>query len=427
MIRITPYYERQNEEEKKKILELYLNMVADVVPFLPEDVLYEVRDTTKKERPTRKRTAEYKALLNGINGEGLTRKEQDALLARKLIEEYSPQLHKYLYEGIENDSPHVNPSRLNELLTVKMPEGKLPDHLQFEFNAVSEAEEPDKEIRKDKNVRRKKSLVKYVFRYEDFSKLEAVYDFITMYNVQVCPYCNRQYITTARTQKGSKSDTPESPEEREKRTRPQLDHFKNKNAFPWLALSINNLVPSCGVCNLLKHDKDEGILYPFSEGMGSVFVFKTVDNDGQITSVLTGARRAFGDFDVKLLPTVENINDELRERAEQSIRTFLLEEVYQIHKKYITSMYFQRYVNTDEFLMDRVEQFPELFRPIGDTGGKPLEKEKKEAAFQELKRAIFLMDYTPEAWGDRPLAKLTHDIEKEIEALIQHSRRTPAQ
>ena len=90
-------------------------------------------------------------------------------------------------------------------------------------------------------------------------------------------------------------------------------------------------------------------------------------------------------------------------------------------------MYFQRYVNTDEFLMDRVEQFPELFRPIGDTGGKPLEKEKKEAAFQELKRAIFLMDYTPEAWGDRPLAKLTHDIEKEIEELIQQSRRTPAQ
>lgn len=56
--------------------------------------------------------------------------------------------------------------------------------------------------------------------------------------VTTCPYCNRSYIFTS-----SKSGT-----------RPQYDHYFPKSKYPYLALSMYNLIPCCSICNGLKHD-----------------------------------------------------------------------------------------------------------------------------------------------------------------------------
>lgn len=60
MIAITPYYDRN---DGKDILKRYLRMVANVVPFLPEDVLFDdeegVRQQTRKRKkspPKRRRS-----------------------------------------------------------------------------------------------------------------------------------------------------------------------------------------------------------------------------------------------------------------------------------------------------------------------------------------------------------------------------------
>lgn len=55
--------------------------------------------------------------------------------------------------------------------------------------------------------------------------------------VLVCPYCNRNYINV-----------------RDNRMGGQLDHFYNKSIYPFLAVSLYNLVPSCSVCNLIKKE-----------------------------------------------------------------------------------------------------------------------------------------------------------------------------
>ena len=243
MIKIAPYYERP-EQEREDILELYLEMVADVVPFLRCDVLYDFPVTT--DGKPRKRTKAYKKTLdeNKVNLDA-SYKEQDALLARELIRNYSGNLHDFLYEDIKEGSCHVNIQNLRHLLTFKMPHGILTEPF-LHFN--NKKQKPD-------------DLLNYVFRYEIFSKHSKIYSFLQALGVDVCPYCNRQYITTV----GSG----------ERRTRPQLDHFKNKNQYPFLSLSINNLVPSCGVCNLMKHDNDAQILYPYEDEMGDSFIFST--------------------------------------------------------------------------------------------------------------------------------------------------------
>ena len=386
MIKIVPYYER-SEQERNVILLLYLNMVAEVVPFLRSDVL--VNLPVENDGKYRRRTKEYINFLknSGVNMD-VTPKEQDAHLARKIIKDYSNKLHEFLYEGIEEGSCHVNSQNLHQLLTLKMPHGLLPnDFSRF----IKPKQKPD-------------LLLKYVFRYEAFSKQQNIFRFLQALGVGVCPYCNRQYITTVATGKH--------------RTRPQLDHFKNKKKYPFLALSINNLVPSCGVCNLMKHENDKKILYPYEDGMADLFSFSTEFSEGIITSLLTGAPCAPEDFRVVLKKGKYSDTNEVSEYAENSISEFALEALYQTHKKYITDLYFQRYIHTDKIMEDIISQFPILFSQRNNPESNEkihLSPEEIKAAKEMLKCRLAPVDYRQEMWGNQPLSKLTHDILKEID------------
>ena len=80
MIKIAPYYER-SEQKRKEILEMYLEMVADVVPFLRNDVLYDFPVTTD-EKPRKRTKAYIKTLEDNKVNMDVSYKEQDALFAR---------------------------------------------------------------------------------------------------------------------------------------------------------------------------------------------------------------------------------------------------------------------------------------------------------------------------------------------------------
>lgn len=89
---------------------------------------------------------------------------------------------------------------------------------------------------------------------EKFSKkFEIVYNFIRdnfgailqrENDIYICPYCERNYINVI--EKGNNSFV-----------KPDLDHYYPKSLYPFLACSIENLIPSCQVCNSrLKGGKD---------------------------------------------------------------------------------------------------------------------------------------------------------------------------
>ena len=69
---------------------------------------------------------------------------------------------------------------------------------------------------------------------EHFDKLQ----FIKSLNLKVCPYCGRQQINIAELDGHNVS-------------KPPIDHFLPKFAYPFLAISFRNLVPCCSVCNEL--------------------------------------------------------------------------------------------------------------------------------------------------------------------------------
>lgn len=100
-------------------------------------------------------------------------------------------------------------------------------------------------------------LLKKLFRYDYFRKKKPVIGFFAKFfndilHISICPYCNINWITSISVQERSgtknKSDDP--------LLTAQLDHYFPKSLYPYLSLTLFNLVPSCSVCNQRKTSID---------------------------------------------------------------------------------------------------------------------------------------------------------------------------
>lgn len=69
---------------------------------------------------------------------------------------------------------------------------------------------------------------------------------ISNLNISVCPYCNRNYIINF---------------DENGKTTAELDHFFSKSKYPYLAICVYNLIPSCHTCNQRKSDSSKEIYY----------------------------------------------------------------------------------------------------------------------------------------------------------------------
>ena len=383
MIKIKKYSELP---ESNKVFNLYLFIVSMSMPFYPEDIFPDgffypdgITKTDLKQFPRseRKRTDKYRHLiLDKINQFSVfpsTRKDEDALLAEILIKEYSNDLHSFLYNG--KTGGHVNTEALHLLLTTPM------DELSIAKNA--ELYKVFKNIDSSKNS---KLILEHVFRYDTFSSREEIHRFISLLGVDVCPYCNRQYTTTAlRTAKASP-------------IRAEFDHYRNKSNYPFFALSILNLVPCCSVCNRTKKDKIQDFLYPYVEGIDQDYVFRTSPKNGII--YLTGTRIMKEDFVLSFKEKNSVMDTSKRKRVLNSIKNLQLDTLYNAHREYVSDIIFQRYIFTEPMIQELMQQFPDLFH-----------------SREEVRNMLVLLDMNEKNWGKRPLSKLTHDISEELDEL----------
>lgn len=132
--------------------------------------------------------------------------------------------------------------------------------------------------------------------------------------IDVCPYCNRQYIYTY-------------AKDAQKKNTAEIDHFRPKSKYPYLSCSLYNLIPSCHTCNSIKHDKDENIIYPYTESFGNVGKFQIKRDDAH---------------DIKFPIIVQNLQpkveikelegDSLQPKVQKSKKILHLEEIYSKHQ-----------------------------------------------------------------------------------------------
>lgn len=98
-----------------------------------------------------------------------------------------------------------------------------------------------------------------------------------MLNIKSCPYCNAHYTLTIQTEKKVKAKF-------------QLDHFYYKKKFPYLSLSLYNLIPCCANCNLSKGARTFDLLthyHPYYSSLHTKSKFMA-DPAQLLTAILSG-------------------------------------------------------------------------------------------------------------------------------------------
>lgn len=178
-----------------------------------------------------------------------------------------------------------------------------------------------------------------IFNWKSFSSNKKVrkklYEFCESLKIGVCPYCNRNFISTL----------PESYSNSS--IRPSLDHFYPKDKLPTMALCLWNLVPTCEYCNskfkLASNPLEEDILNPYLEGFDEIIKFELKYKKDDILVFLNNIFKTYrynpneNDFIIRFL--FKNLNkNNIDERnvykhSKGSIKNFRLKEIYNKHKK----------------------------------------------------------------------------------------------
>ena len=215
------------------------------------------------------------------------------------------------------------------------------------------------------------------FSYENFRSREKynLYHLAIKLQVNVCPYCNRQYtFTVINAKKGI--------------TRPEFDHFFSQEKFPLFSLSFYNLVPSCHTCNAtLKHTKAFsliGNIHPYLNGFSSDCIFKYKPLDSKASAGLNE------NYELKLKLNNKSI---LLNNINGNTTVFKLKEIYENHPDIIKEIVRKEHISGGNYLFRLKKMFHPYLNDIN-----------------ELYKIAFGNFYNEEDYEKRPLAKFSKDI-----------------
>jgi len=205
-----------------------------------------------------------------------------------------------------------------------------------------------------------------------YSRLKKA-EFIKKIGVSSCLYCNRNYIFNF--SKNNKQNATA-----------QLDHFFDKSTYPYLAVCLYNLIPSCSTCNQRKSSKRVNILHPYYDSFDKKATFRLDINNSTFYYSVDG-------FDIKI-----EANRADDKKTEQSIEIFNLQPLYNNHKDIILELIQKQAIYCESYLDELLTQYEgTLFKNRED--------------LQRLISGGYLSD---EEIGKRPLSKLIKDISDEL-------------
>lgn len=195
------------------------------------------------------------------------------------------------------------------------------------------------------------------------------------FQLEVCPYCNRQYITSYQVSK-------------KQHVTADLDHFYPQSLFPLLALSLYNLVPVCLVCNrLIKKDSFGNIWNPYRNGFSDLVHFE-VDNPRNVDALVGNN----DEFTLRLKNDAPEDSSDF-EVTENTIQFFGLEEIYQSHKQFVRELLHKKHAYNETYL----RKLQDIFRKAG-------------VGRTDANLILYGFEMEKDKIGERILGKLTFDI-----------------
>ena len=190
--------------------------------------------------------------------------------------------------------------------------------------------------------------------------------------IEVCPYCNRNFIDSFNLNRKSYVTC-------------DIDHFYPKSIFPLFALSLYNYVPSCKICNQsFKSDVvDNEIIYPYYEEYGDDGLFSLNINFNK--------KRDDFEYEVKVLSNNKKIIN--------SKKIFKIEEIYNNHKFLINDIVNKSKYFTDDYIKKIIEDYLNLGINI---------------SFEELKAAIYCYPLDKREELNMPLSKFRKEVSMQL-------------
>lgn len=188
-------------------------------------------------------------------------------------------------------------------------------------------------------------------------------------DINVCPYCNRNFVNPIYKEHSLGGDN--------KNQSPDIEHFFPKSIYPFLSLSISNLLPSCAFCNKIKSDVDT-----FQHNCLSPYEIKDSDFRFDFSLELNQVKK------VKLISKTDCKNSEILH----------LESLYnEVHSKYINDIF------KDDLY------YPDIYK-------KSLEK---FSLTENDYKKVFRNYYNEEDFNKHPLSKMTKDLYNQINNLTK--------
>lgn len=239
-------------------------------------------------------------------------------------------------------------------------------------------------INKDANnepneVNKIKKEIKKVFEglFKNFSNRKWAYDFLQIIDCKVCPYCNRMYTYTV------------SKSKKNGGTRPELDHYYSKDKYPYLAISIFNLIPSCSICNKGKSDTgSDYICYPYEES------FDDREDKISFTTDFVKIEAIFSNSEKMVVKLNDENKRDKKEWIDKYNSCFKIDKLYEQHDDYARELIQKAIIFDDNFIESIYNIAPQIFN----------------YSYKELRQAIFSNYLEPDEMSKRPLSKMTQDI-----------------
>lgn len=200
-------------------------------------------------------------------------------------------------------------------------------------------------------------------------------------NISTCPYCNRSYIHSYG---------------KESKPRFQFDHFHSKSKYPFLALSLYNLIPCCHSCNMIKSDEDKKeLINPFNESFGENGKFVLENSSKNLKDFLNCSDQ------LKITIQTKGSN---KKKIDNSIEIFGLIDIYNTHSSEVMRLSKIKKIYSDSQLTEYIESFGEKLRMTEN----------------EIRELIYGFSFEEENEDKRILSKFQNDILKDLEEQIDY-------
>ena len=223
---------------------------------------------------------------------------------------------------------------------------------------------------------------KLEYRYNQINKKALV----RIAGINVCPYCNRNFINVT-----------------EEANTSQLDHFFPKNEYPLFALCFYNLIPSCYGCNN-KKSTSKFYISPYDESITDIDELLKFSLNIKFADFINNSESI--DIIIKDDISEEELK-QLESKDKLSVRQKLLKDkyvidtrsLYKLHADIVQELLWKHVIYNKDYILG-------LYQIFADSG--------KSFSDSEIDRMIVGYYTDKENYGKRPLSKMVTDISKEI-------------